>query len=111
MEGRTVHMDELRREHLLDNWNHETDDPETREWREELDFVGTLDDRYITGVAALCAAILVRERVRERFSPGELLELETIHDHCRVRLADGRLLLARLDKKGGLRLDEIDGAC
>lgn len=109
-------MDELRREHLLDNWNHETDDPETREWREELtpeelDFVAQEDDRYCAVVQASCTAILIRERVRQRFQPHEIEELTTIYDHCRLRLRDGRMFLARLDKGGGLTLNEIEEAC
>ena len=67
-------MDETRREQLYNNRNHETDDPETQEWRdeltaEELEYVDQLDNSYVTGVQRICTAILVRERVRQRL-PG-----------------------------------------
>lgn len=47
-------MDEVRREQLLDNWNDETDAPETQEWRddltpEELEYVDRLDNNFVTG--------------------------------------------------------------
>ena len=60
---------------------------------------------------AICSAILVREEVRARFHPEEIVELETIRDHCRVRLRDGSLYLARMGRDCTLRLDEIDGVC
>ena len=98
-------MDNERRLQILENLSHETNEAWTREWREELtpeelDFVAREDDRYCDGVQALCTAILIRERVRQRFQP-----------HCRLRLRDGRMFLARLDKGGGLTLDEIEEAC
>lgn len=109
-------MDEIRKEHLLENWNQETNDPESQEWRddltpEELEYVNQLDDRYASGVLAICSAILVREKIRERYRPEEIAELETIRDHCRVRLRDGTMYLARLGRDRSLRLDEIDGVC
>ncbi len=109
-------MDEMRREELRRRLGRETNAPESREWRddltpEELEYVNQLDDPYVSGVAAICSAILVRERVRARFCPEEVAEIETIYDHCRVRLRDGRLYLARLDRDNRLRLDEIDGVC
>lgn len=109
-------MDDIRREHLFENWNQETNDPESQEWRddltpEELEYVNQLDDRYSSGVLAICSAILVREKVRERYRPEEIAELETIRDHCRVRLRDGTMYLARLGRDRSLRLDEIDGVC
>lgn len=109
-------MDEMRREQLREQLYQETNDPESQEWRDELtpdelDYVETLDEQYITGVAALSSAILVREQVRARFRPEEIAELETIRDHCRVRLRDGRLYLAQLDRNNRLRLSEIDEVC
>lgn len=109
-------MDEFRREQLLDNWNQEANEPESQEWREELtpeelEYVGQLDDQYDPGHLAICSAILVREKVRARFRPEEIAELETIRDHCRVRLRDGAMYLARLGRDRSLRLDEIDGVC
>ena len=67
--------------HLLASWKHETGDPETQEWREELtdearSFVDSLDDCYISGIAAMCSAVLVRERVRARFSPEDCARLQ-----------------------------------
>lgn len=109
-------MDEIRREHLLDNWNNETNEPESQEWRddltpEELEYVGQLDDQYASGYLAICSAILVREELRARFRPEEIAEVETIREHCRVRLRDGTMYLARLGRDRSLRLDEIDGVC
>lgn len=104
-------IDNDRREELRESLDKETNDPETQGWREELEYVSQLDEQYITGVAALCTAILVRERIRQRFRPQEIREIETIYDHCRLRMRDGRLLLARLAQDGTLRLDEIDGVC
>ncbi len=109
-------MDNERRLQILENLSHETNEAWTREWREELtpeelDFVAREDDRYCDGVQALCTAILIREQVRQRFQPQEIEELTTIYDHCRLRLRDGRMFLARLDKGGGLTLDEIEEAC
>lgn len=107
-------MDNLRREQLREYWNEEAlygDD-----WRddltpEELDYVSGLDQNYDRGILAMASVILIREQVRERFAPREILELETVGDHCRLRLKDGRMFLARLDRDNSLRLDEIDGVC
>lgn len=109
-------MNENRREQLLANLENETADPRTQAWREELtaeelDFVAQIDDQYCRGVSDLCTAILIRDRLRERFHPGDLQEVETIQDHCRLRLRDGRLLLARLARDGSLRLTEINEVC
>ncbi len=109
-------MDNERMEELRRLWNSESDDPEDLEWRdeltpEELDVVSGWDTNYDNGILALRSAILVRELVRQRFSPQEIQELETVHDHCRLRLRDGRLYLARLAADNSLRLDEIDGVC
>ena len=64
-------MTDERREQLYDSWNHETDDPETQEWRdeltpEELEYVERLDNNFVTGVRHICTAILVRERIRQQ---------------------------------------------
>lgn len=109
-------IDNDRREELRESLDKETNDPETQAWREELtpeelEYVSQLDEQYITGVAALCTAILVRERIRQKFRSREIQEIETIYDHCRLRMRDGRLLLARLAQDGTLQLDEIDGVC
>ena len=108
-------MDELRKMHLKENWSHETDEAWTQEWREELvpeerAYVAGLDRDYGRGVLALCFAILVREKVRAQYPAEEILELKTVYDRCRVRLRDGRTLLARLGRDGGLRLEELDPA-
>lgn len=108
-------MDELRKMHLKENWSHETDEAWNQEWREELApeeraYVSGLDRDYGRGILALCSAILVREKVRARFAPEEILELKTVCDRCRVQLRDGRTLLARLGRDGGLRLEELDPA-
>ena len=109
-------MDNERREYIRDRFYQETNEPESQEWRdeltpEELEYVGQLDDRYESGVLAICSAILVREKLRARFRPEEIAEVETIREHCRVRLRDGAMYLARLDRDLSLRLDEIDGVC
>ena len=109
-------MDDNRREQLRQRLYQETNDPETQEWRddltpEELEYVEQLDGQYVTGVVAICSAILVRDLVRSRFRREEITELETIRDHCRVHLRDGTMYLARLDRNNRLRLDEIDGVC
>ena len=60
-------MNDERREYIRDQLYQETGDPESQAWRdeltpEEMEYVERLDGRYATGVAAMCAAILVRER-------------------------------------------------
>ena len=109
-------MDDNRREQLRQRLYQETNDQETQEWRddltpEELEYVNQIDDQYIPGIAAICSAILVRDLVRSRFPREEIAELETIWDHCRLRLRDGSLYLARLGRDNRLRLDEIDEVC
>lgn len=109
-------MDNERREQLKNAWDRESEAPESMEWRdelspEELDVVSQWDRSYSQGVLAMASAILVREKIRKLFDPRDVLELETIHDHCRLQLRDGRMLLARLDRDGSLRLDEIDEVC
>lgn len=109
-------MDNERREYIRELFYQETNEPESQEWRddltpEELEYVGQLDDQYASGYLAKCSAILVREKVRARFRPEEIAEVETIREHCRVRLRDGTMYLARLDRDCSLRLDEIDGVC
>ena len=109
-------MDNERREYIRDRFYQETNEPESQEWRddltpEELEYVGQLDDQYDSGYLAICSASLVREKLRARFRPEEIAEVETIREHCRVRLRDGTMYLARLDRDCSLRLDEIDGVC
>ena len=109
-------MDDERREYIRELFYQETDEPESQEWRdeltpEELEYVGQLDAQYVPGSLAICSAILVREKVRARFRPEEIAEVETIREHCRVRLRDGTMYLARLGRDRSLRLDEIDGVC
>lgn len=109
-------MDNLRREELLDNWEHETNESWTQEWREELspgelEYVAQLDSGYRSGVRRLCTDILIQEEIRRQFRPSEIQELEHFQDHCRLRLRDGRMYLARLDREGGVRLEEIEVVC
>ena len=109
-------MDDERREYIRDRFYQETNEPESQEWRddltpEELEYVSRLDDRYESGYLAICSANLVHDLLRERFRPEEIAELETVRDHCRVRLRDGTMYLARLGRDRSLRLDEIDGVC
>lgn len=109
-------MDDERREYIREQLYQETGEPESQAWRdeltpEELEYAARVDERYETGVTAICSAILVREKVRARYRPQEIEELETIRDHCRLRLRDGTMYLVRLGRDGALRLDEIDGVC
>lgn len=109
-------MDNLRMEEIRQLWVSESEAPETQEWRddltpEELEYIDNLDNGYVTGVQHICTAILVRERVQQRYSPAEICELETIGDHCRLWLRDGSAWLARLTSAGELRLDPIDTVC
>lgn len=109
-------MDDERREYIRDRFYQETNEPESQEWRddltpEELEYVSQLDDQYDHGYLAICAANLVHSLLWARFRPEEIAEVETIRDHCRVRLRDGTMYLARLGRDRSLRLDEIDGVC
>lgn len=109
-------MDNSRRDELFQYWNEETEAPETMEWRDELtpedlEYVGQLDEGYRTGMLSMCKVLLIRDEVRRRYQPQEILELESIRDHCRLRLRDGRLFLARWTEAGALRLDEIGEGC
>ena len=62
-------MDELRKEALLDNWNAETSEPESQEWREDLTeeeaaLVESWDKKYSKGIYNLCSDILAAEEKR-----------------------------------------------
>ena len=105
-------MDKTRKEAIDWCLARETSEPDTQAWREELTaeesaYVQARDEHYERGVAALCSAILVRERVRQRYRPEEIAELETRGDHCRLRLRSGEMFLARWAPDGGLRLEKI----
>lgn len=106
-------MSAMRKEEL---WSQETNEEWTQEWRddltaEELDYIAGLDRDYQRGVMAICSAILVREKVRIQFAPQEIAELQTVYDHCWLRLRDGRTMLARLASDGTLQLDELSAVC
>ena len=106
-----TNMDKTRKAEIDWCLDHETSDPETQEWREELTaeesaYVQAQDEHYERGIAALCSAILVRERVRQRYRPEEIAELETRGDHCRLRLRSGEAYLARWSADGGLLLEK-----
>ena len=108
-------MDNLRREQLIDNWNEEGRDDDT-EWREdltpeELDFVEGLDRRYDCGILKMASRILIMEKIRAKYSPAEIMELEGVGEHYRLRLRDGSLFLARLGNDNSLLLTEIDEVC
>ena len=109
-------MDDIRREQLLDNWNHETEAPETMEWRdnltpEELEYVAQLDGIYSRGSCSIETAILTMEKVQARYGPAEIRELKAVGGHCMLWLRDGRLFLARLSRERELLLDLIDEVC
>ena len=86
-----TNMDKTRKREIDRYMAHETNAPESR------------------GIAAMCSAILVRERVQQRYRPEEIAELKTVYDHCRLRLRSGEVFLARWAPAGGLRLEKIVG--
>ena len=109
-------MDNLRREELTRLWSEETEAPETQEWRDDLspeerDFVAGLDGGYQAGTRRLCEAILIRDKLRQRYSPGMIEELATLRDCCRLRLRDGRVYLVRLSRDNALKFQAVDDAC
>lgn len=104
-------MTEEKKDRLLWCWENESGDPETQEWRdglteEEQAYADELDERYNGGIAAMCSAILVRERVQARFAPEEIEELETVYDHCFLRTKGGRGYVVRLGQGGDIILEE-----
>lgn len=111
-------MDDNRREELRARLGQETNDPESQEWREDLtpeeleyvNHVNQLDSQHITAGVITCTDLLLFW-IRERFRQEEIAELETIRGHCRLRLRDGRMYIARLGRDNRLKLDEIDGVC
>lgn len=55
-----------RRREIIENWNNETNDPETQEWRNDLtsvekQFVAKLDDKYSDGVERTASDTLAAE--------------------------------------------------
>lgn len=109
-------MDNERREDLLHLWGEETSEPETQEWRDDLtpeerDFVASLDGGFNHGVLRLCTDILIREKLNKRFAPRQMEELVTLQDYCRVKLRDGRVYLASLDRNNSLVLQPVDTVC
>lgn len=54
---------------------------------------------------------LLQKAVLQEFGPKSIRDLIDGTDSVTVALRDGRLILARLDREGSLRLDEIDEAC
>jgi hypothetical protein len=64
-------ISEARMKELADNWNEETNDPETEEWRdhltpEEVKIVADWDNGYAVDVHKLCQDILALYREGER---------------------------------------------
>ena len=109
-----THMGKTRKREIDRYMAHETNAPESQEWREDLTeeesaYVQARDKHYERGIAAMCSAILVRERVQQRYRPEEIAELKTVYDHCRLRLRSGEVFLARWAPAGGLRLEKIVG--
>lgn len=107
-------MDNLRREQLTANWENECGGDQG--WREdltpvELDFIARMDCADSMRTLAMASSIPILEKIRARFRPSEILELETFSDHCRLRLRGGGLFLARLNADHSLRLDEIEEVC
>lgn len=109
-------MDNERRDALYRLWCEETGEDKTQEWRQELDgeeleLVTQWDRGYSQGVNTLCSRLLVRDKIRERFSRKEIAELEAVGCRYRLRLKTGELYLASLSGDLQLRLEAVDEAC
>ena len=109
-------MDDTRREALTRLWGDETNAEESQSWRESLtpeerDFVAGLDGGFRSGARRLCEAIVIRDKLRQRYSPGMIEELATLRDCCRLRLRDGRVYLVRLSRDNALKFQAVDDAC
>ena len=107
-------MDNDRREELVQLWGDETSEEWARDWREDLtaeerDFVAGLDESYRRGTRQLCACIVIRDKLRRRYGPGQIRELRSLGDCCRLELRDGRTYLVSLGRRGELKLQEIEG--
>jgi len=64
-------ISEARMIELADNWNAETNDPETQEWRddltpEEAEIIADWDNGYADGMHQLCQEIMALQREGER---------------------------------------------
>lgn len=109
-------MDNERREDLFRLWGEETSDPETEEWRDDLtpeerDFVAALDNDFSRGMLRLCSVILIRDKLRQRYDPRMVEELTALRDCCRLKLKDGQVYLASLDRNNDLVLQPVEIVC
>lgn len=109
-------MDNARRDELYRLWCAETSEDETQEWRqelngEELELVAQWDIGYSQGINTLCSRLLVRDKIRERYSRREIAELEAVGKRYRLRLKTGELYMASLSESGALCLESVDEAC
>lgn len=64
-------ISEARMKELADNWNAETNDPETEEWRDDLTpqeaaIIADWDRGYADGMHQLCQEIMALRREGER---------------------------------------------
>ncbi|BAK99180.1 hypothetical protein OBV_19820 [Oscillibacter valericigenes Sjm18-20] len=64
-------ISEARMKELADNWNAETNDPETEEWRDDLmtdeaEIIADWDNDYAVGMHQLCQKIIALQREGER---------------------------------------------
>ena len=60
----------------------------------------------------LCKKSQLLKEIFQQVEPWIILDMIAAPpDAVRLLLRDGRTLLARLDREGTLRLDEIDGVC
>ncbi|MDE6880517.1 MAG: hypothetical protein K2P20_04085 [Oscillospiraceae bacterium] len=59
----------------------------------------------------LCKQNSVLNQIRQRYTPGEIQELRFDGDVCLLCLRTGHLFLASLDRRGNLRLEELEAAC
>ncbi|MET0017867.1 hypothetical protein [Oscillibacter sp.] len=64
-------ISEARMKELADNWNAETNDPDTEEWRDDLtpqeaEIIADWDYGYADGMHQLCQEIMALQREGER---------------------------------------------
>ena len=109
-------MESERKNELYRLWCEETNEPETRKWRDELDIeerelVARWDRGSDLGMTRLCARIVLRDQIRERFQRKDIAELEAVGKRYRLRLKTGELYIASLTQDYQLQLDSVDEAC
>lgn len=109
-------MESERKNELYRLWCEETNEPETREWRTELnneeqELVAQWEAGYFKAVDQQIARSLLRDQIRERFQRKDIAELEVVGKRYRLRLKTGELYIASLTQDYQLQLDSVDEAC